>query len=111
MMRLLLLCLLLPTTAGYSIKDGDELNGSGDDPDDEDLLATPEHNVAGDLGKTTGDGQESDQITLIIIVVAVVAVALSIVAIIAIILVRRHRNKQQQGIYSVPIDQDKKDAV
>lgn len=68
-------------------------------------------NLPSNPGKATGEDSESDQITLIIIVVAVVLVALSIAAVIAYILVRRRMNKQQQGIYTVPIDQDKKEAV
>lgn len=114
MMRLLLLCLLLPTATAYS-EDRDDLNGSGDEPDDEDLLYSAEKknisNFGGSPGKTTGEDSNSDQITLIVIVVAVVVVALSVAAVIAYILVRRRMNKQQQGIYTVPIDQDKKEAV
>lgn len=107
-MRLLLLCLLLPTATAYS----EDLNGSGDGPDDEDLFRAVNYDdLVGSPDKTTGEDSDSDQITLTIIVVAVVVVALSIAAIIGFILVRRRMNKHQQGIYSVPIDQDKKEAV
>lgn len=108
MMRLLLLCLLLPTATAYS----EDLNGSGDGSDDEDLYrATKVGDSLAIPDKSSGEDSESDQITLTIIVVAVVVVALSVAAIIGFILVRRHKNKHQQGIYTVPIDQDKKEAV
>lgn len=107
-MRLLLLCLLLPTATAYS----EDLNGSGDGSDDEDVFRAVNYNdLASDPDKAIGEDSDSDQITLTIIVVAVVVVALSVAAIIGFILVRRRMNKQQQGIYTVPIDQDKKEAV
>lgn len=108
-MRLLLLCLLLPTATAYS----EGINGSGDDslPDDEDIYPTINPKYGGNPDKTTGEDSDSDQITLTIIVVAVVVLALSVAAVIAYILVRKRMNKQQQGIYTVPIDQDKKEAV
>lgn len=110
MMRLLLLCLLLPTATAYS----EDINGSGDESDeenDDEIFPTLNTKFGGSPGKATGEDSDSDQITLTIIVVAVVVLVLSVAAVIAYILVRRRMNKQQQGIYSVPIDQDKKEAV
>lgn len=113
MMRLLLLCLLLPTATAYS-EDREDPNGSGygdADDDDVDELFPTRSSIAGNPDKATGEDNDSGQITLIVIVVAVVVVALSVAAVITYILVKRRMNKQQQGIYTVPIDQDKKEAV
>ncbi|XP_061919151.1 uncharacterized protein si:dkey-262k9.2 isoform X2 [Entelurus aequoreus] len=114
MMRLLLLCLLLPTTTVFS----DEFEGSaGDGLDDEDSFEENEiiefHDRGGSgtfVDKTKGEEDPTDQFTLIVIVVAVSMLALSVAAIVAVILVRRRMHKQQ-GIYSVPTEQDQKEAV
>ncbi|XP_042346031.1 uncharacterized protein si:dkey-262k9.2 isoform X2 [Plectropomus leopardus] len=114
MMRLLFLCLLLLLPAATAVSD--DLEGSTDDgleDDDEDLHS---QDVSPELGnsaadKTTGVEKTEDQFTLIVIVVAVAVLALSIAAIVTVMLVRRHMHNRQQGIYSVPTEQDKKGAV
>lgn len=115
MMRLLFLCLLLPTATVYS----EEPEGSAFDLDDEDMLYSSSKTLAlnpldrmPDSGKTTGEDSDSDQLTMIIIIVAAVVLTLSVVAIVVTYLVRRHmQQQQQQGIYSVPTEQDKKGDV
>nr|XP_057939684.1 uncharacterized protein si:dkey-262k9.2 [Doryrhamphus excisus]XP_057939685.1 uncharacterized protein si:dkey-262k9.2 [Doryrhamphus excisus]XP_057939686.1 uncharacterized protein si:dkey-262k9.2 [Doryrhamphus excisus] len=115
MMRLLFLCLLLPTSIVFS----DGFEGSADDGmDDEDPFDENEITEVQDRGgsgtfvdKTKGEEDTSDQFTLIVIIVAVSMLTLSVAAIVAVILVRRRMHKQQQGIYSVPTEQDQKGAV
>ncbi|KAM9353707.1 uncharacterized protein ABDE67_006099 [Symphorus nematophorus] len=113
MMRLLFLCLLLlPAATAVS----EESEGSADgDEDDEDLLEVDSFipnrgQPASDsfADKTTGEENSSDQLTLIIIIVAVTALTLSVAAIVTVMLVRRHMHVRQQGIYSVPTEQDQK---
>ncbi|XP_059920299.1 uncharacterized protein si:dkey-262k9.2 isoform X1 [Gadus macrocephalus] len=111
MMLLLLLCLLLPSSTALS----KEVEGSADDPDDEDLIGAVDVQPINefqdpDMGKTTG-GEESDQFVGIVVGVAVAMVALSVAVIIAILLVRRNMQRRQQGVYSVPADQDQKVSV
>lgn len=115
MIRLLFLCLLLLRPAVSKEEDG---SGLGDDDDEGDVL---EEDVSTDLGQesssvdtTRGEKDKSgegDQITLIVIVVAATVVALSVSAVAITMLVRRHMLKRQQGIYSVPTEQDQKAAV
>ncbi|KAM3615183.1 uncharacterized protein V6R79_024551 [Siganus canaliculatus] len=112
MMRLLFLCLLLLPAATVLSK---EIEGSADgDVDDEDLseVDVPEISVGSATGtmadKTKAEQEPSDQFTLIVVVVAVTALTLSIAAIVTILLVRRHLHNRQQGIYSVPTEQDHK---
>ncbi|XP_061677228.1 uncharacterized protein si:dkey-262k9.2 isoform X2 [Syngnathoides biaculeatus] len=115
MMRFLLLCLLLPTATVFS----DEIEGSAADvQDDEDLFEGDEMTEDQDkndldtfVDKTKGAEDNTDQYTLIVVIVAVSVVTLSVAAIVAVMLVRRRMHKQQQGIYSVPTEQDQKGAV
>ncbi|GAA6224968.1 uncharacterized protein si:dkey-262k9.2 isoform X2 [Lates japonicus] len=116
MMRLLFVCLLLLLPAATAVSE--ESEGSADDEiDDEDLYATvkkyPNGHAPGSsmVDKTTGEAEKSDQLTLIVIVVAVAVVALSVAVIVAVLLVRRHMHSRQQGVYSVPAEQDQKGAV
>lgn len=110
-MRLLFLCLLLLLPAATAVSQGIEGSGYGE-TDDEDL--SPDQAVSlgydhrGASDKTTGEDDTSDQVTLIVIIVAVVALTLSVAAIVTIMLVRRHMNSHQQGVYSVPTEQDHK---
>ncbi|XP_041798943.1 uncharacterized protein si:dkey-262k9.2 isoform X2 [Chelmon rostratus] len=114
MMRFLFLCLLLLLPAATAVSE--ELEGSADGGlDDEDLHEeTLIPNVRGRpasgslADKTTGEDKTSDQFTLIVIVVVVTALTLSVAAIVTIMLVRRHMHNRQQGIYSVPTEQDQK---
>ncbi|XP_041649024.1 uncharacterized protein si:dkey-262k9.2 isoform X2 [Cheilinus undulatus] len=113
MMRLLFLCLLLLLPAASVSEDTE---GSGDaGVDDEDLY---EKNVSGisdktffgsNAGKTTGveDQSEENKFTMIIIITAVAVLTLSVAAIVTIMLVRRNMQYRQQGIYSVPTEQQK----
>ncbi|XP_070768715.1 uncharacterized protein [Enoplosus armatus] len=118
MMRLLFLCLLLLLPAATAVSEENEGSADGglDDDDDEDLYK----NVTTDVprkqspglvvGKNTGVEETTDQFTLIVIVVAVTVLTLSVATIFTIMLVRRHMHRQQ-GIYSVPAEQDQKGAV
>lgn len=119
MMRLLFLflLLLLPATTVVS----EEIEGSGDeDGDDEDLVHKPvipevsgERAAGSNVDKNTGKDQTADEnkFTLIVIIAAVTVLTLSVAAIVTIMLVRRHMQYRQQGIYSVPTEQDQKGAV
>ncbi|XP_049587320.1 uncharacterized protein si:dkey-262k9.2 isoform X2 [Syngnathus scovelli] len=115
MMRLLLLCLLLPTATVFS----DELEGSAfDGDDDEDSFEENELTEIQDrndletfVDKTKGLEDMTDQFTLIAIIGGVSVLALSVAVIVAVMLVRRRMHKQQHGIYSVPTEQDQKGAV
>ncbi|XP_034729052.1 uncharacterized protein si:dkey-262k9.2 [Etheostoma cragini] len=110
MMRLLFLCLLLLLPAATALSKEIEGSADGDLDDDEDFIGSaeiPRHGSGAD--KTTG--LKEDQSTMIIIIVAVVALTLLVAVIAAIILVRRHKYNRQQGIYSVPTEQDQKGAV
>ncbi|XP_068180662.1 uncharacterized protein si:dkey-262k9.2 isoform X2 [Antennarius striatus] len=107
MIRLLFLCLLLLPAITAVSKD---IEGSADgDMDDEDLT---EAEVLSKRGPDTlpeiGEEDKTDQFTLIVIIVAVTALTLSVAAIVTIMLVRRHMNNRQQGIYSVPTEQNHK---
>ncbi|KAG7474834.1 hypothetical protein JOB18_018221 [Solea senegalensis] len=94
----------------------DESEGSGDDDtDDEDLSKINDvHNKhsrgSSVVDKTTGE-ENTDQLVLVITVVAVAVVALSVAAIVAVMLVRRRMHSRQQGVYSVPTEQDHKGGV
>ncbi|XP_057690271.1 uncharacterized protein si:dkey-262k9.2 [Corythoichthys intestinalis] len=115
MMRLLLVCLLLPTATVFS----EEFEGSTFEGfDDEDALE--ENVIEGVLDtddsemiidKSKGPNDKTDQFTLIVIIGTVSVLTVSVTAIVAVMLVRRQMHKQQQGIYSVPTEQDQKGAV
>lgn len=110
MMRLLFLCvlLLLQATTVHS----EEFEGSADDSDDEDLVKTKRiPMVKGSHGENEDTAKTSSHMTVIIIVVAVAVTALSIIAVVAVMLMKRQKLKQQQGIYSVPIEQNHKEAI
>ncbi|XP_053289541.1 uncharacterized protein si:dkey-262k9.2 isoform X1 [Pleuronectes platessa] len=138
MMRLLFLCLLLLLPAASAASEDTE--GSGvDEMDDEDLttkkgvaipnsggssvldkttgeedksgVAIPNSGGSTVLDKTTGEEDKSDQLTVIIIIVAVCVLALSVATIITVLFVRRRMHSRQQGIYSVPAEQDNKGPV
>ncbi|KAM9807062.1 uncharacterized protein si:dkey-262k9.2 isoform X2 [Syngnathus typhle] len=101
MMRLLLLCLLLPTATVFS----DEIEGSAfDGQDDEDSFEENElteiqdrNDVDTFVDKTKGAEDMTDQFTLIAIIGGVSVLALSVAVIVAVMLVRRRMHKQQQG--------------
>ncbi|TDH11976.1 hypothetical protein EPR50_G00066220 [Perca flavescens] len=79
------------------------------DNDDEDFERTEIPKLGAAADKNTGLKEE--QTTMIVIIVAAVALALSVAVIVAIVLVKRHKYNRQQGIYSVPTEQDQKGAV
>uniref|UniRef100_UPI0037E7D46B uncharacterized protein isoform X1 n=2 Tax=Semicossyphus pulcher TaxID=241346 RepID=UPI0037E7D46B len=119
MMRLLFLCVLLLLPAATAVSE--EIEGSADGGvDDEDLY---EKRVIPDVSggrasdsnadKTTGveETTEENKMTLIVIVVAVTVLTLSVAAIVTIMLVRRRMQYRQQGIYSVPTEQNQKGGV
>lgn len=120
-MRLLFLCLLLllPAATAVSKEDKEEKEGSADDGDDEDSYESVNtrdntldpHSV---VDKATGVEETMDkrnQLTLIVIVVAVTVLTLSVATVVSIMLVRRRMHSRQQGIYSVPTEQDQKVSV
>ncbi|XP_051921525.1 uncharacterized protein si:dkey-262k9.2 isoform X1 [Hippocampus zosterae] len=115
MMRLLLLCVLLSSATVFS----DEIEGSTyDGQDDEDsfeeneMTEVQDRNDSGTfVDKTKGEEVTTDQLTLIVIIGTVSVLALSVAVIVAVMVVRRRMHKQQQGIYSVPTEQDQKGAV
>lgn len=118
MMRLLFLCLLLllPASAAAlrEFRNSSELEGSADDSDDEDYVereASNNLNLNAGPGKTTGVEGNSDEGYMIIIVIAGVVLALSVAAVVTILIVKRKMQQQEQGIYSVPIEQDHKGSV
>ncbi|XP_047453921.1 uncharacterized protein si:dkey-262k9.2 isoform X2 [Mugil cephalus] len=107
MMRLLFLCLLLLLPAAADVADLVE-GSADDDADDEDY--TSDLNSVPVPDKTKGK-EEEGQMTLIIIIVAAVVLSLTVATVVTILLVRRHVHNRQQGIYSVPIEQDQKGAI
>ncbi|XP_060906693.1 uncharacterized protein si:dkey-262k9.2 isoform X1 [Labrus mixtus] len=119
MMRLLFLCLLLLLPAATAVSEVTE--GSGDfDVDDEDLVGRNvisdilrDHPSVSNADKTTGvdETSEDNKFTLIIVITAVTVLTLSVAAIVTIMLVRRKMQYREQGIYSVPTEQDQKRAV
>lgn len=63
------------------------------------------------VDKATGVKGTMDHLTLIVIVVAVTVLTLSVATVVSIMLVRRRMHRRQQGIYSVPTEQDQKVSV
>ncbi|KAM7382741.1 hypothetical protein PAMP_002458 [Pampus punctatissimus] len=95
MMRLLFLCLLLPSATVFSR----ECEGSADE-DDEDICdrnveLVTKSDLVSVVGETKGSEDSSDQVTLIIIIVAVTVLTLSVATIITIMLVKHHSTKLQ----------------
>ncbi|XP_047216591.1 uncharacterized protein si:dkey-262k9.2 isoform X4 [Girardinichthys multiradiatus] len=122
MMRLLFLCvlLLLPAATVHS----EEFEGSANDSDDEDLdeingiqakkkmTEETSRTPFAEGSQAENKSQENDGQTALIISVAVVAsVVLLVTAITAIMLKKRQKLKQQQGIYSIPTEQNQKEAI
>lgn len=113
-MRLLFLCLLLLLPAATAVsKDIEGSANDGLEDDDEDLYTQRMNTDVGASAadKTTGVEKTADKFTLIVIVVAVAVLVLSVAAIVTIMLVRRHTHNRQQGVYTVPTEQDQKGAV
>lgn len=114
MIRVLFLCLLLlPATNAVSEENEGSANGVLDDED----LIEEDTGIADVLAKQAPDSlpdisedETSDQFIMIVIIVAVTALTLSFAAIVTIMLVRRHMHRRQQGIYSVPTEQNHKGA-
>ncbi|KAF7665754.1 hypothetical protein LDENG_00132500 [Lucifuga dentata] len=116
MIRLLVLCLLLhAATASSEVTEG----SGGEGIDDEDLYNEKlSPGQTSNLGKSApgstvdrSTGETSDQFSLIVIAIAVTLLALSVAVVIAVMLARRHMHNRQQGIYSVPTEQDQKAPV
>ncbi|XP_038125453.1 uncharacterized protein si:dkey-262k9.2 isoform X1 [Cyprinodon tularosa] len=108
MMRLLFLCALLLLPAAIVLSE--DFEGSADDSDDEDMVQSRNMDFVGGAPPENDNPQES-QMTLIIIAVLGTAVALSVIAIGAVFLMKRQKLKQQQGIYSVPTEQNQKETI
>ncbi|XP_033957536.1 uncharacterized protein [Pseudochaenichthys georgianus] len=109
MMRLLFLCLMLLLPAASAVS---ELEGSADgvpDDDDDDEDSVIPKPLDARLAESVTEGP--DQFTLIIIIVAVAVLTISGAAIIITMLVRRKMRNREQGIYSVPTEQDQKGTV
>ncbi|KAK2844423.1 hypothetical protein Q5P01_011082 [Channa striata] len=108
MMRLLFLCLLLLRAAVSEEHEGSAF----DDTDDEDIAFKINRiTVSTVANEAKGEQDDSNKLTVIIIVVAATVLALSVAAIVITLLVRRRMHSQQQGIYSVPTEQDKKGDI
>lgn len=108
---MLFLCLLLlPAATAFSEETEGSANGDVDDEDgiEEETVIAETAGIDLIADKTTGAEGNPDQITMIVIIVAVAALTLSVSAIVTIMLVRRHMQKREQGIYSVPTEQDQK---
>ncbi|XP_021172114.2 uncharacterized protein si:dkey-262k9.2 [Fundulus heteroclitus] len=114
MMRLLFLCVLLLLPAATVL--AEDFEGSADESDDEDIIADKRGRLLTEQETAIGSSHndESTQespIPIPIIIAVVVLVALSVIAVVAIMLMKRRKLKQQQGIYSVPVEQNHKEAV
>ncbi|KAM9310774.1 uncharacterized protein KZ484_026596 isoform 4-T4 [Pholidichthys leucotaenia] len=106
MTRLLFLCLLLLLPAAAAVYEG----SAGDElDDDEDNVRRGKMPITF-ADKTTGV-EDSARVTLIVIIVAATVLALSVAAVVTIIVIRRKMHSRQQGIYSVPTEQDQKGAI
>ncbi|XP_061095937.1 uncharacterized protein si:dkey-262k9.2 [Conger conger] len=120
MLRLLILCLILSTTVTSQ-----ETEASGDSDDDDETAGEPIEELTivankgsksnaelgpfEDFDKAPSTGEDGFATTAII--AAVCVVALAAVAIVAVVLVRRHMQKRQQGVYSVPVEQSGKPTI
>ncbi|KAM8869123.1 uncharacterized protein AB9W97_016630 isoform 2-T2 [Spinachia spinachia] len=114
MMRLVFLGLLLMLPAATAVSEDTEGSADNGLSDDEDLYTTQSIAVNRGVespGEVAGVKDAADHLTMIIIIVAVAAVILSGVVIITVLLVRRRLHNRQQGIYFVPTEQDKKEAI
>ncbi|KAK3531888.1 hypothetical protein QTP70_034390, partial [Hemibagrus guttatus] len=100
MLRLLLLTLLLTVKASET-----DIDGSGNM--DQAIGPHFASKVKNELG-INNDDPDVDGSTTIIIIAAVSVVTLAIVATIAVILFKRHLQRREQGVYSVPVEQDQK---
>ncbi|XP_043973455.1 uncharacterized protein si:dkey-262k9.2 isoform X2 [Gambusia affinis] len=110
MMRFLFLCVLLLLPAATVLSE--DLEGSADDSDDEDFVMRKHiPHVEGSQAENEGTKENPSQMTLIVISVVVAVVALSIIAVAAVMLMKRQKLKQQQGIYSVPTEQNEKGTI
>ncbi|XP_058269545.1 uncharacterized protein si:dkey-262k9.2 [Hemibagrus wyckioides] len=103
MLRLFLLTLLLTVKAFETDTDGSGY--VGDDEEDEETQ-TPGTHLA--VKNEFSNVDHDDGSTTIIIIAAVSVVTLAIVAIIAVILFKRHLQRREQGVYSVPVEQGQK---
>ncbi|XP_065136739.1 uncharacterized protein [Paramisgurnus dabryanus] len=119
MLRLLFVFLILRCAAVASEdiessgKCGDE---NSDDECDETAISRrlPMNDNPGLDQRSKGEMDESkadEKGTLIIVIAAVSVVALAIVAVIAIVFFRRYLRSQEQGVYTMPVDQVQKAAV
>ncbi|XP_037836065.1 uncharacterized protein si:dkey-262k9.2 isoform X2 [Kryptolebias marmoratus] len=114
MMRLVFLSLLLLLPAATAASDDED--GSGDyadtDSDDEDISRKGSPPVfSGKTDKTTHEEESLDKMPLIIIVVVATVLTLTIASIAAIMLAKRNIRLQQQAVYSVPTEQNQKEAI
>ncbi|XP_063734745.1 uncharacterized protein si:dkey-262k9.2 isoform X2 [Eleginops maclovinus] len=107
MMRLLFLCLLLMLPAASAVS---EFEGSADEvPDDDEDSTVPQK--PSDSHRAKSSTEVTDQFTVIGIVVAVAILTLSVAAVIIVLLVRRNMHNREQGVYSVPTEQDQKGTI
>ncbi|XP_033912074.1 uncharacterized protein LOC117433771 isoform X3 [Acipenser ruthenus] len=94
MLRILILCFMLKAAASLEME-----GSSGDFPDDEDLH-----------GFIIKEAQTSPS-SWIIPVAVTAGLAVFTVLVIAGVLIRKRSRSQQQGVYTVPVEQSKKEAV
>ncbi|XP_055053078.1 uncharacterized protein [Misgurnus anguillicaudatus] len=120
MLRLLFVFLILRCAAVAAQEIESSGNACGDENNDDecDDTVTPRRtrplSDAGFDQMSKGEIDESkadEKGTLIIVIAAVSVVALAIVAVIAIVFFRRYLRSQEQGVYTMPVDQVQKAAV
>ncbi|XP_046718349.1 uncharacterized protein si:dkey-262k9.2 isoform X2 [Silurus meridionalis] len=108
MLRLLLLTLLLTVKAAMS-----DINGSGygefsdDEIEEEVILETTRPPIGAEKVMNQFENPDDGNMTIIIIA-AVIVGALTILSIIAVVLFKRHLQRREQGVYSVPVEQGEK---
>ncbi|KAF4086378.1 hypothetical protein AMELA_G00104970 [Ameiurus melas] len=107
MLRLLLLTLLL-TVMAATLDSEDSVSGDGVYTDDETEEEEPIKETRAEEVKNEFEDDIDDGSNTIIIIAAVSVVALTIVAITAVVIFRRHLQRREQGVYSVPVEQGQK---
>ncbi|KAK6469796.1 hypothetical protein HHUSO_G32210 [Huso huso] len=105
MLRILILCFMLKAAASLEME-----GSSGDFPDDEDLHGFSLKDVLKTQRESSTEAQMSPS-SWIIPVAVTAGLAVFTVLVIAGVLIRKRSRSQQQGVYTVPVEQSKKEAV
>ncbi|XP_033912072.1 uncharacterized protein LOC117433771 isoform X2 [Acipenser ruthenus] len=104
MLRILILCFMLKAAASLEME-----GSSGDFPDDEDLHGFIIKDVLKTQRESSTEAQTSPS-SWIIPVAVTAGLAVFTVLVIGV-LIRKRSRSQQQGVYTVPVEQSKKEAV